>query len=73
MSGDEKSTDPGFSVAERKVLRAQEPKRPSDAVVIFSIGFQNLAQVCRAQNNDVVQTLAPDRSDQPFGKAILPR
>src|SRR5580692_3835731 len=26
-----------------------------------------------AQDNDVVQTLAPDRSDQPFGKAILPR
>src|SRR5258708_12669168 len=25
-----------------------------------------------AQDNDVVQTLAPDRSDQPFGKAILP-
>src|SRR5258708_10304553 len=22
---------------------------------------------------DVVQTLAPDRSDQPFGKAVLPR
>src|ERR1700737_2230422 len=26
-----------------------------------------------AQDNDVVQTRAPDRSDQPFGKAILPR
>src|SRR3982074_2594429 len=26
-----------------------------------------------AQDNDVVQTLAPDRSDQPFGKAVLPR
>src|SRR5258708_18171578 len=26
-----------------------------------------------AQDNDVIQTLAPDRSDQPFGKAILPR
>src|SRR5260370_40736204 len=24
-------------------------------------------------NNAVVHTLAPDRSDQPFGKAILPR
>src|SRR5216684_3114571 len=29
--------------------------------------------MCLAQNNDVVHTLAPDRSDQPFGKAILPR
>jgi hypothetical protein len=26
-----------------------------------------------AQDNDVVQTLTPDRSDQPFHKAILPR
>jgi hypothetical protein len=26
-----------------------------------------------AQDNDVVQTLTPDRSDQPFGKPILPR
>src|ERR1700751_721481 len=26
-----------------------------------------------AQNNDVVHTLAPDRSDQPLGETILPR
>jgi hypothetical protein len=26
-----------------------------------------------AQNNDVVHTLMPDRSDQPLGEAILPR
>ena len=26
-----------------------------------------------AQDNDVVHTLTPDRSDQPFHKAILPR
>ena len=25
------------------------------------------------KNDDVIQTLAADRSDQPFGKAILPR
>jgi hypothetical protein len=25
-----------------------------------------------AQDNDVVHTLTPDRSDQPFDKAILP-
>jgi hypothetical protein len=29
--------------------------------------------MCLAQNDNVIQTLAPDRSDQPFGKAILPR
>ena len=35
--------------------------------------FQNPAQMFFVQDNDVVQTLAPDRSDQSFGKAILPR
>src|SRR5258707_11076081 len=45
----------------------------SNAIVIGRIVFQNPAQMFLAQDNDVVQTLAPDRSDQPFGKAILPR
>jgi hypothetical protein len=45
----------------------------SDAVVGMSVRFQNPAEMRLAQNNDVVQTLAPDRSDQPFGKAVLPR
>ena len=26
-----------------------------------------------AEDNDVVHALAPDRPDQPFGKAMLPR
>jgi hypothetical protein len=29
--------------------------------------------MCLAQDNDVVHTFTPDRSDQPFNKAILPR
>src|SRR5450759_3938856 len=45
----------------------------SHAVIIVRIVFQNPTQMFLAQDNDVVQTLAPDRSDQPFGKAILPR
>src|ERR1035438_9379314 len=45
----------------------------SDAIVIVGVGFQNSAQMHLAQDNDVVHTLTPDRSDQPFGKAILPR
>src|ERR1700682_2610264 len=45
----------------------------SNAVVIGRIIFQNPAQMFLVQDNDVVQTLAPERSDQPFGKAILPR
>src|SRR3979411_1075980 len=56
---------------DRRIL-LQRPMR-SNAVVIGRIVFQNSAQMCLAQNDDVIQTLAPDRSDQPFGKAILPR
>src|ERR1700724_2449600 len=44
----------------------------SDAVVIVRIRSQDSAQMHLAQDNDVVRTLTPDRSDQPFGKAILP-
>ena len=45
----------------------------SDPVVVIGMELQSSAQMCLAQDNDVVQTLAPDRSDQPFGKAVLPR
>src|SRR5260221_4931163 len=34
----------------------------SHAIVIVRIVFQNSAQMCLAQNNDVIQTLAPDRA-----------
>src|SRR5882762_9365243 len=45
----------------------------SDVVVVACVRSQNLAQMHLAQDNDVVHALTPDRSDQPFGKAILPR
>ena len=45
----------------------------SDAIVIVGVGLQDSTQMHLAQDNDVVHTLTPDRSDQPFGKAILPR
>src|SRR5882672_10052998 len=45
----------------------------SNVVVIASIGSQDSAQVHLAEDNDVVHTFTPDQSDQPFGKAILPR
>src|SRR5258708_20434237 len=44
----------------------------SDAIVIVGIGVQDPAQMRLAQDNDVVHTFTPDRSDQPFGKAVLP-
>src|ERR1700680_3870349 len=45
----------------------------SHAVVIVRIVFRNPTQMFLVRDNDVVQTLAPDRADQPFGKAVLPR
>src|SRR5216683_2121377 len=45
----------------------------SNLVVIASIGFQDPTQMRLAPNHHVIHTLTPDRSDQPFGKAILPR
>src|SRR5713226_3520822 len=45
----------------------------SDPVVVASIRSQNPAQMRLAQDNDVVHTFTPDRSDQPFDKPILPR
>src|SRR5665647_1034892 len=43
----------------------------SDVIVIASIGSQDPAQMRLAQNDKMIHTLAPHRSDQPFGKAIL--
>jgi hypothetical protein len=43
----------------------------SDANVIDDVRSQNPMQMPLAQDNDVVHTLTPDRSDQPFGKAVL--
>ena len=42
-------------------------------IAISSIGLQDAAQMCLAKNNEMVRALAPDRSDQSFGKAVLPR
>src|ERR1700738_2718221 len=39
----------------------------------MGIRFQNPTQMRLAQDNHMIDALAPDRSDQPFSKAILPR
>src|SRR5258708_8466498 len=44
----------------------------SDAIIIAGVGFQDPTQMHLAQDNYVVHTFTPDRSDQPFGKAVLP-
>ena len=45
----------------------------SDVIVIARIGSQDSTQMGLAENDDMIQALATDRPDQPFGKAILPR
>src|SRR6476659_1407743 len=45
----------------------------SETVVIVSVRFQDPMQMRLAADDCVIETLAPDGSDQPFGKAILPR
>src|SRR5258706_5452601 len=45
----------------------------SDGVVVMGVRFQNATQMRLAQDNHMIDALALDRSDQPFGKAILPR
>ena len=39
----------------------------------FGIGSQDSAQMRLAQDDEMIHALAPDRSYQPFGKAVLPR
>jgi len=51
------------------VERPMSPQR----IVVGSILRQNPTQVRFTQNDYMVDTLAPDRSDQPFGEAVLPR
>src|ERR1700733_11308034 len=45
----------------------------SVAIVIVGVGFQTSAQMRLTKNDDMIQALAADRPDQPFGKAILAR
>jgi hypothetical protein len=42
-------------------------------VIVGQIIGENLAEVRRIEDNDVVQTLAANRADDPFDHGILPR
>src|SRR5438876_8481894 len=50
----------------------ERPMSPQ-LIIIGGILRQNPAQVRFAQDNEMVDALASDRSDQPFGEAVLPR
>jgi hypothetical protein len=57
--------------ARDRCILAQRLMR-SETVVIVSVGFQDPTQMRLATDVCVIETLATDQSDQPFGKAILP-
>jgi hypothetical protein len=44
----------------------------SDGVIIVGVGFQGPTHMHLAADHHMIKALAPDRSYQPFGKAILP-
>src|SRR4029077_14688011 len=44
----------------------------SHIVVIVCVGLQNAPQMRLAPNDDMIETLTPDRPEQPVGTAILP-
>jgi hypothetical protein len=41
-------------------------------VIVREVARQGTAQVPFAEDEDVIQTLASDRSDEPLGERILP-
>jgi len=45
----------------------------SGAVIIREVACPDAAQVPLAQNEDLVETTAPDRADEPFHDGMLPR
>jgi hypothetical protein len=44
-----------------------------ELVMIRDVGFENAAEVSLAGHDDVVETLPPYRTDQPFDVSVLPR
>ena len=42
-------------------------------IVIVGIRAKDAAQVLLAEHHEVVNALAADRANQPFGKTVLPR
>ena len=62
-------------VLDRAIDRSVLVERPMgpQPIIISGILRQYPAQVRFAQNNHMVDALASDRTDQPFGEAVLPR
>ena len=50
-----------------------EREMRASPVIVGEVAGQNAAQVAFAENQNVIQTLAPDRADEPLREGILPR
>ena len=44
----------------------------SSAVIVREVRGQDATQVAFAQNDDMIEALTPDRTDEPFHERILP-
>src|SRR2546426_8674508 len=49
-----------------------ERKMSASAVIVLEVAGQDAAEVAFAENENVIQTLAPDRTDEALGERILP-
>ena len=65
------ASDPLNRARDRRIL--SQGAMSSRRVVIARIGFYESAQVLLTQCDDMVNTFASDRPNQPFHEAILPR
>ena len=64
----------GFLSTDRSAvgrILIQEQVR-SEFVVIAGVGRKDLAQMCLAEDDDVIKAFPTDRSDQPLRMPILP-
>src|SRR5882762_6041331 len=55
----------------RRILVEREMR--ASPVMVGEVAGQNAPQVAFAENQNVIQTLAPDRADEPLREGILPR
>jgi hypothetical protein len=65
------AADPLNWARERRIF-AQRSVR-SGLIIVGGVFAQDPAQVRFAQDDNMVDTLVTDRSDQSFGEAVLPR
>src|SRR6266498_2416530 len=49
-----------------------EREMSASPVIVLEVAEQDAAQMPFAENENVIQTLAPDRSDEALGEGILP-